>query len=127
MASWASPYTSGLATTTGRNEFVSLRTNCSLPVALHLPFQERSYFQLIGSDQPMSGLAPDQSNSFTGALVSAHSGLLLRVEIFHSVAHRELRTMDSCALPDPQTGGSRGSAKVVAARRLFQMATIDRD
>ena len=74
MAFWASPLPSGLATTTGRIEFVSLRTDCSLPVALHLPFQERSYFQLIGSDQPMQGLAPCQSNTFTGAHVSP-SGL----------------------------------------------------
>lgn len=58
MASWASPYTSGLATTTGRIEFVNLRTDCSLLVALHLFFRKRSYFQLIGSDQPMQGLTP---------------------------------------------------------------------
>jgi len=58
----------GLATTTGRIEFVILRTACSLPVALHLLLQERSYFQLMDSDQPMKGLAPFQSNALTGAL-----------------------------------------------------------
>ena len=68
MAFWASPLTSRLATTTGRIEFVILRTDCSLPVALHLLLQERSYLQLMGSDQPMKGLAPFQSNALTGAL-----------------------------------------------------------
>jgi hypothetical protein len=68
MASWASPLPSGLATTTGRIEFVNLRTDCSLPVALHLLLRERSYYQLMGSDQPMSGLPPNRSNTITGAL-----------------------------------------------------------
>ena len=68
MAFWASPLTSGLATTTGRIEFVSLRTDCSLPVALHLLLQGRSYFPLMDSDQSMKGLAPFQSDAFTGAL-----------------------------------------------------------
>ena len=58
-----------LATTTGRIEFVILRTDCSLSVALHLLLQKRSYCQLMGSDQPMMGLAPFQSNALTGALV----------------------------------------------------------
>ena len=70
MAFWASPVASGLATTTGRIEFVILRTDCSLPVALHLLVQERSYLQFMGSDQPMKGLAPCQSNALTGALVA---------------------------------------------------------
>ena len=68
MVSWASPLPSGLATATGRIEFVILRTVCSLPVALHLLLQERSYLLLMGSDQPMKGLAPFRSNAFTGAL-----------------------------------------------------------
>jgi hypothetical protein len=68
MASWASPLTSGLATTTGRIEFVNLRTDSSLPVALHLLLQGRSYFPLMDSEQPMKGLAPFRSNAFTGAL-----------------------------------------------------------
>ena len=68
MAFWASPLTSRLATTTGRIEFVILRTDCSLPVALHLLLQERSYLQLMGSDQPMKGFAPFQSNALTGGL-----------------------------------------------------------
>ena len=68
MAFWASPLPSGLATTTGRIEFVILRTDCSLPVALHLLLRERSYLQLMDSDQSMKGLAPFQSNALTGAL-----------------------------------------------------------
>ncbi len=55
MASWASPLTSGLATTIGRIEFAKLRTDCSLPVALHLLLRERSYFQLMVSDQDHEG------------------------------------------------------------------------
>jgi len=41
--------------------------------AIHLfcPFlPKRSYFPLIGSDQPMQGLAPCQSNTITAARVS---------------------------------------------------------
>ena len=48
---WASPFPSRLATTTGRIEFVILRTGRSLPVALHLLSRERSYLQLQGSGQ----------------------------------------------------------------------------
>src|SRR5262245_60390757 len=51
MASWASPIGCGLATTTGRIEFVILRTDGSLPVALHLLSRERSYLQLMSPDQ----------------------------------------------------------------------------
>ena len=54
-ASWASPFTSKLAATTGRNVFVILRTGNSLSVALHLPSQERSYFQLMGPNQTHEG------------------------------------------------------------------------
>ena len=79
MASWASPYTSGLASTTGRIEFVNLRTDCSLPVALHPFLRKRSYFPLIGSDQPMQGLAPCQSNTIKGALVSAFQAFSAQV------------------------------------------------
>ena len=75
IASWASPYICGLATTTGRIEFVILRTGCSLPAALHPFFRKRSYFQLIGSDQPMQGLPPCRSNTLTGAQMSSLPGL----------------------------------------------------
>jgi hypothetical protein len=46
---WASPIRCRLATTTGRIEFVILRTNGSLSVALHLLSRERSYFRLRNS------------------------------------------------------------------------------
>ncbi|MEI6540825.1 MAG: hypothetical protein WCO86_15075, partial [Planctomycetota bacterium] len=45
----------------------------------HLLLQERSYFQLMDSDQPMKGLAPFQSNALTGALAQS-----LRRLRFHS-------------------------------------------
>ena len=64
----ASPVPSRLATTTGRIEFVILRTGSSLSVALHLLSQGRSYLQLRGPDQPLQGLPPRRSNSITGAL-----------------------------------------------------------
>ncbi len=54
-ASWASPLPSKLATTTGRNVFVILRTGISFSVALHLLLRERSYFQLIDSNQAYEG------------------------------------------------------------------------
>ena len=41
--------------TTGRIVFVNLRTGNSLSVALHLPSQERSYFQLMGPNQTHEG------------------------------------------------------------------------
>ena len=46
----------------GRNEFVSLRTGLSPPVALHPACWRRSYFQLLGSDNPESDFhTPDQT------------------------------------------------------------------
>ena len=57
----------GSSHSTGRNKFVILRTDCSPPVALHLLFQERSYFQLIGSDQPMKRLSRFGSNKLTNS------------------------------------------------------------
>ena len=48
---WASPLSRRLATTTGRIEFVILRTSGSPPVALHPLSRGRSYFRLQGSDQ----------------------------------------------------------------------------
>jgi hypothetical protein len=47
---WASPFAGRLATTTGRIEFVILRTSRSPPVALHPLSRGRSYFRLRGSD-----------------------------------------------------------------------------
>ena len=55
MASWASLIPSLLATTTGRIEFIILRTDSSPSVALHLLLRERSYFQLLDSDQAQKG------------------------------------------------------------------------
>jgi hypothetical protein len=52
---WASPFTRGLATTTGRIEFVILRTGRSPPVALHLPSRGRSYPRLQSTDLTMTG------------------------------------------------------------------------
>ena len=46
----ASPLTCRLATTSGRIEFVILRTGRSPPVALHLASRQRSCLQLTGSD-----------------------------------------------------------------------------
>ncbi len=53
--SWASPFPSRLATTTGRIEFVILRTSHSLPVALHPLSQGRSYHRLQSSNQTLAG------------------------------------------------------------------------
>lgn len=54
-ASWASPFTSRLTTTTGRIEFVILRTGRSPSVALHPLSQGRSYFRLQSSNQTLTG------------------------------------------------------------------------
>jgi hypothetical protein len=48
---WASPFPSRLATTTGRIAFVLLRTSRSPPVALHPASRRRSYLRLRGSDR----------------------------------------------------------------------------
>src|SRR5574340_1200928 len=53
---WASPFPSGLATTTGRIEFVILRTSRSPPVALHPLSRGRSYFRLRSSSRDRDGL-----------------------------------------------------------------------
>jgi hypothetical protein len=50
-ASWASPVPSRLATTTGRIEFLIVRTARSPPVASHPSLRRRSYFRLQSSDQ----------------------------------------------------------------------------
>jgi hypothetical protein len=47
---WASPFPSRLTTTTGRNEFVILRTSRSPPVSLHPASQRRSYVRLQSSN-----------------------------------------------------------------------------
>ena len=54
-ASWASPLPSRLATTTGRIEFVILRTNRSPPVALHPALRRRSYVRLQCSNPTLTG------------------------------------------------------------------------
>ena len=56
VASWASPLTSWLATTTGRIEFVKiLRTGHSPPVALHPASRRRSYVRLQRSNPTLTG------------------------------------------------------------------------
>jgi hypothetical protein len=59
-ASWASPLASRLATTTGRIEFVILRTNRSPPVALHPSLRRRSYVQLQCSNRTSTGTGTPQ-------------------------------------------------------------------
>jgi len=54
-ASWALPLPSRLTTTTGRIEFVILRTGRSPSVALHPLSQGRSYFRLQSSNQTLTG------------------------------------------------------------------------
>ena len=56
LASWASPLSSRLATTTGRIEFVViLRTDRSPPVALHPASRRRSYVRLQCSNPTLTG------------------------------------------------------------------------
>jgi len=52
---WASSLSSRLATTTGRIEFVILRTGRSPPVALHPAFRRRSYVRLQSSNLTPTG------------------------------------------------------------------------
>jgi hypothetical protein len=52
---WASPLASRLATTTGRIEFVILRTSHSPPVALHPLSRGRSYVRLRSSNPTSTG------------------------------------------------------------------------
>ena len=58
---WASPLPSRLATTTGRIEFVILRTSRSPPVALHPLSRGRSYFRLRSSN-------PTSTRTFTSLI-----------------------------------------------------------
>ena len=55
---WASPFTRRLAATTGRIEFVILRTSRSPPIALHPLSRGRSYFRLQSSN-------PTSTRTFT--------------------------------------------------------------
>jgi hypothetical protein len=69
---WASPFASRLAATTGRIEFVILRTGRSRPDALHLPSRGRSFVQLLyAPDSQAWRLAPR-----SGALAAAHPFLI---------------------------------------------------
>jgi hypothetical protein len=52
---WASPMPSRLATTTGRIEFVILRTGCSPPAALHPASWRRSCSRLQSSNRALTG------------------------------------------------------------------------
>jgi len=55
VASWASPFSSWLATTTGRIEFVILRTDRSPPDALHPASRRRSFVRLQCSNPTLTG------------------------------------------------------------------------
>lgn len=66
--SWASPLPSRLATTTGRIEFVILRTSRSPPVALHPLSRGRSYFRLQNTDHISTGTFTRQFDTLTSAL-----------------------------------------------------------
>ena len=52
---WTSPFPSRLATTTGRIEFVNLRTGRSPPVASHPSSRRRSYLRLQSSNPTPTG------------------------------------------------------------------------
>ena len=78
---WASPFTSKLAVTTGRIEFVipesspgqALRTSFSPPVAPHHTSRCRSYDRLQGGKRfPWRGLSPLWHCTLSGALVAIH-------------------------------------------------------
>ena len=55
VASWASPFPSWLATTTGRIEFVIRRTDRSPPDALHPASRRRSFVRLQCSNPTLTG------------------------------------------------------------------------
>ena len=55
QAYWASPFTSRLATTRSRIEFVILRTSRSPPIAPHPVLRRRSYLRLQSPDQTLAG------------------------------------------------------------------------
>src|ERR1700721_4543153 len=66
-ASWASPYPSRLATTTGRIEFAKrLRTGGSPPVALHPASRRRSYVRMRSSDRTSEGTYTPLTHSTHG-------------------------------------------------------------
>jgi hypothetical protein len=65
LASWASPFSSRLATATGRIEFVNLPTSSSPPVAPHAASRRRSYLRL---SRP--GLAPSEDFHLTDSVRS---------------------------------------------------------
>ena len=64
---WASPLGCRLTTTTGRIEFVILRTGSSPPVALHLLSRGRSYFRLRSSDPTSARTSTCRFDTLTSA------------------------------------------------------------
>ena len=88
---WASPLGSRLATTTGRIEFVILRTGRSPPVALHLLSRERSYHRLQNPNLTLT-------RTFTSRIQRAH--------------RRTATGSASAVVPSAQnTGTARGTRK----------------
>jgi hypothetical protein len=90
-ASWASPLSSRLATTTGRIEFVViLRTDRSPPVALHLASRRRSYVRLQCSNPTLTGtctppIQHHRKRTRCGILPHSHGGRLVHfVPSLHS-------------------------------------------
>ncbi len=66
---------SRLVETSRRIEFVILRTDGSLPVALHPASRRRSYLLLRGLGLPRHGLTPCCYGAFAGALIPAKAGI----------------------------------------------------
>lgn len=74
-ASWASPFTSRLATTSGRIEFVILPTSGLSPVAPHPALRRRSYLRLS-----RSGPTPSEDFHLTDSLRSQAHWCLSRCD-----------------------------------------------
>jgi hypothetical protein len=109
--SWASPFPSGLATTTGRIEFVILRTGRSPPVASHPLSRGRSYLRLQSTDLTLTG-------TFTPLIQRAHRRT--RVRALHARWKRRATgwpnrfvggiAPDACVQSTHPTGYSRSPA-----------------
>ncbi len=106
LASWASPFPSRLATTTGRIEFVILRTDRSPPVALHPASRRRSYFQLQCPDQtsvetriPLTKLTHRRTRMLAPPCMTNGDGGLTRLgRLGDGRCHRFVRELATAAL-----------------------------
>ena len=126
VASWASPLTSRLATTTGRIEFVILRTGRSPPVALHPASRRRSYVRLQSSDRTLTGTFTPQTHSTCRRTSSAFTRNLSRTG--HALGRQLGRfslasaktTRACCACPScPASGSMDSPSPSVASRAEF--------